>query len=101
MLTITTLLIACHQVKTSFAEEVVEGYSVNLNCSHPGAFCATITCPPFPLWSQVGLKIESYFIFDQLGTIPTLKSGSPITIIIIDAHHQSVLLIRRSLPPSM
>ena len=48
-----------HQVKTSTASEVVEGYSVNLNCSHPGAICAVITCPSFPLWSQVSFKMES------------------------------------------
>ena len=51
--------ISRYQVTTRFAEEVVEGYSIHLNCSHPGSICATITCGPFPLWSQVGLKIVS------------------------------------------
>ena len=42
-----------HKVTKPFATEAVEGYSVNLNCSNPGALCALITCGPFPLWSQV------------------------------------------------
>ena len=50
-----------YQVTNPFATEAVEGYSVNLNCSNPGALCALITCGPFPLWSQVDIIDHKVF----------------------------------------
>jgi len=66
-------------VTTRFAEEVVEGYSIHLNCSHPGSICATITCGPFPLWSQeesATIDVTANFVLDSIRDLAIFSVAS-------------------------
>jgi len=66
-------------VRTSLAEEVVEGYSVNLNCSHPGSICAIIACGPFPLWSQeesATIDVTANFVLDSIRDLTIFSVAS-------------------------
>ena len=64
-----------HKVTKPFATEAVEGYSVNLNCTNPGALCALITCGPFPLWSQVDIIDHKVFYLVFLWAALTIRLG--------------------------